>query len=157
MQCLTLVLNFMWKSRNQFMKAYQKMLRKLCLEICPKVYFVSLMYGFGTLVSRFITGKLWKSIGAYKIISRVKCWYNLIFLYFFVEIFITGVQKGREGKVQTPFPSPFERLLIRLFLVLILTLRSWGSPEGFSILLSRYKFLLNPILKSRKLLSSISI
>ena len=29
------------------MKAYQKMLRKLCLEICPKVYFVSLMYGFG--------------------------------------------------------------------------------------------------------------
>jgi len=86
----------------------------------------------GSLVSRFLTGQLRKSIGAYKIISRVKCWYNLIFLYFFVEIFSTGVQKGREGKVQIPFPSPFRTLVNQAIFGLDIDVTFVRVARGFS-------------------------
>lgn len=112
MQCLTLILNSMWKSRNQFMKAYQKMLRKLCLEICPKVVLFHQCMDSGSLVSRFsyrTTAKFcWcgaimalVSIKLVAVYNACTTWFSCISsLKFLAQAFKRG------GKGKSKFPSP---------------------------------------------------
>ena len=78
----------------------------------------------GSLVSRFLTGQLRNFIGVYKIISRVKCLYNLIVLYFFVEKGREGKGKGREGEGRespNSLPLPFRTLAAQAIFGFIMT------------------------------------
>ena len=83
----------------------------------------------GSLVSRFshrTTAKFcWRgaimalvSIKLVPVYDDCTTWFSCIYsLKFLAQAF----KRGGEGKVQIPFPSPFELLLRRLFLVLIMT------------------------------------